>query len=305
MKPDFDNPFVVASCHYTGNIKWINGLHHLLSKWKSHNGYNPFPGGLILKTISELGGDGKAPDKFNKRKMWIDKDYKFIRYTDGHKHEELLLPDIALKLFIDTKKLFPANTKIGVSILLGESSSYNNVLRFDHEGVDFIELNTKYLSRRYPDAKYTAPEKAIKSFDDCKKDIKKIIDDCNCPIWIKFARDIVWLRTKEIISLGNNINRNDVAFVFANTRQVNIIDKQKTNNGRAVVYGESLFPETFDIIKQFKSVLLENIAIVASGGVTTKRQAIKCLDIGADAIELCTYFTAGKSDLAVWKAAIR
>lgn len=304
IKPNLDNPFVVASCHQTGTREHIDLLYRRLSRYKSYNGYDPYPGGLILKSISELGGDGYPPSKEKQRKMWYDKEYHIIRYSDGSKQEELLLPDIALSLLAEAKKFSPSKTKIGASILLGEDSSLQNVLLFARKGADFLELNTKYLSRRYQDKVYTAQEKASLSFDDCKKQILNIITKCTCPIWIKFARDIVWLRTKEIVQLTNYIHRDDVAFVFANTSQVNVMDYNKTDNGRAVVFGKTLFSETFDIIKHFRPILPEKISIVASGGITAKRQAIECLKAGASAIELCNYFDEGKRDLAEWKAAI-
>jgi len=200
-----------------------------------------------------------------------------------------------------TKTEFPSTVRVGASVLLGEDCSLENVEKLVTAGGDFIELNTKYLSRRYPDDDYLAKDKASQSFEDFWKQATAILDVCSCPIWIKFSRDILWLRTKEVVRFAQGIRRNDVAFVFANTRQVNVIDHWLTPDGKAVIWGKSLFTETFDLVKQIRRCIPEHIPIVANGGVTTYRQFRALLDAGASAVECCAYFHDGERDLAEWK----
>ncbi|KQC14359.1 MAG: hypothetical protein APR63_14485 [Desulfuromonas sp. SDB] len=310
LQPQLANPFVIASCHFTGRKRELLGLQKLLNKRPKIENFNPYPGAIIIKSISEKGGDGKT----GKRKIWEDPDYKFIRYTDGDKTRELLLPNVAIDLFQFAKIRFPSTVKIGLSVLLGENSTLKNIKIASDADADFIELNTKYLSRGYHDLDYLAKDKADKSFNDFYSTIQNILNNCDKPIWIKFARDIIWLRTKDIIDLSYLIQRNDISFVIANTKQFFISkhsekcndqkrkSQYKIPNGKAVIWGKCLYPTTYDIIKQLSHKINQNVSLIANGGITTLNQTKAILDAGVAAIEYCAFLHDGIDGFSIWKA---
>jgi len=88
LKPALENPFVIASCHLTGSSNAIRSLRKLLLRWHDAGDFDSLPGAIILKTVSSRGGDGRT----GKRLMWKDREYEFVRYTDGPKTMELLEP---------------------------------------------------------------------------------------------------------------------------------------------------------------------------------------------------------------------
>jgi dihydroorotate dehydrogenase len=309
LKPNLQNPFTIASCHLTGDENAIDRLLYTLNKWEKEANNDNIPSAIILKSISNKGGDGKT----GKRIMFRDKEYKFIRYTDGAKTKELLNLASGVNLIQKTREIINGYPiKIGASILLGEYSAdgktnytKDNIQQAIDNGADFIELNTKYLSRSFLSPETGSDEIIINTFKKFKEDIDICLEACSKPIWIKFARDIPWLKGNQLINFAQSIQRDDIAFVLANTRQVNIIDDDhKIDNGKAVIWGESLFSETYDLIKYLKPILPDHISIVATGGITTYRQTKELLDIGVAAIQYCAYLHDGKRDFAQWKTSL-
>ncbi len=300
LLPELCNPFIVASCHFTGNERVLKSLNKFFVCWNHSNGFDPYPGALILKSVSDRGGDGLQKPGV-KRDIWHDDEYTFLRYSDGPKKLELLKIDIACRLVESARRIFPLKTKIGGSVLAGEKNSLKNIIKLQSAGVDFIELNTKYLSRKYIDAEFYAKDKAEQSYDFFIGNIKNILNNATIPVWIKFARDIIWLRNKEMSDFSNNLSRKDISFVIANTQQVYIHDNNKTKDGRAIIYGKNLFPITFDMIKHIRNIVNEEIPLIASGGVTTFKQTKALLENGAEAIEYCVFFQDGNRDFSTWK----
>jgi dihydroorotate dehydrogenase len=298
LSPILCNPLVVASCHLTGNSKHIRSLVKTLKFWPSVNKYDSFPGAIVLKSVSEKGGDGNS----GIRQMWSDREYPFLRFTDGPKQLELLTPETAVSLYNTARIEFPKKTKIGASILMGEKSTINNAIHLQDAGVDFIELNTKYLSRKYQDHNYLASDKSKESFYDFQKEVNEIIQKCNIPIWIKFARDILWLKTLEIIEFSKTIEKPNVSFVIANTQQVYVQEKGKTPDGKAVLWGKCLYANTYDLLVHLRNHINPNIPLIANGGVTTYKQTLALLQAGANAVEFCVFFHDGNRDFASWKA---
>jgi len=272
-----DDPFIIASSHLTDSAKAFEHLSPIN------------PAAITTKTISKrFGGNkftSKPPRTLKQISSWSNNNIGI--YVDGPKETELWGIGIAFDLLIEAKRILP-KTKIGISVLQGED--YKEIKKSLDDNYDFVELNLKYALRLYEDKE----KKISLVINEIKSDI---VDFCKTfldyPKFIKFSRETYSffseLLDSDILSI---IHEKNVAVIIANSKKmdappsyVRFINPEIITKG--VIVGDYLFPETYNIIKDFQK-LNKDIEIIANGGIMSIGEIIDCITCGIKSFQICT-----------------
>lgn len=289
-------PIWIASSHLTGNVPAIG-------HWTKYS-----PAALTLKTTSfQHGGEGVGQARIYRR---FKNSPSF--FTDGPKNLELLSGETTLRLYDKTRLLLP-DTLIGPSALQGEN--YGE-LRDLLPSIDFVELNTKYSARL---------GNIDSSFVDYQRDahiqlleeVRKFSDAFgDTPQFIKLTREFPWLVPCEewdtFVSLILQLRSEgrNIGLILANTPRslvpASMVRDTPQERGielsGGVITGDVLFIKTYDLIRNLyrNSAGLDNIPIVATGGIMTLPQVVDMFYAGASTVQLCTAFHEYKPSYHAW-----
>lgn len=271
------DPFIIASSHLTDSVKAFEFL-------KPIN-----PSAITTKTISKRYGGDKFTPKPRRTlkhiKSWNENNIGL--YVDGPKETELWGIGLAYDLLKEAKAILP-ETKIGLSILQGEN--YGEIKESLTGLYDFVELNLKYSLRLTEDHK----KNLGKIISEIKSDITNFCETFeDCPKFIKVSREAYSFFTELFISdTLTIIQKYNTAVIIANSKKMDcppsygrFIKPENLKNG--VIAGDYLFPETFNIIKEFKK-LNQDIEIVANGGIMSIGEILDCMTFGIKSFQICT-----------------
>jgi dihydroorotate dehydrogenase len=274
---ELDDPFIVASSHLTDSEKAFQNL--ALIK----------PAGITTKTISEKYGGNQftpKPSRILKQiKTWSGNELGL--YADGPKETELWGIGIAFDLLKKARIILP-DTKIGISILQGEN--YDLIKKSLNNNYDFVELNLKYSLRLSEDKK----KNLLKVIREIRSDITNFCATFkDYPKFIKVSREAYSFFTELFISETLNlIKANSVVVIIANSKKMDgppsYVQFQKHDLlQKGVIVGDYLFPETYNIIKEFHHIA-PNTEIVANGGIMSIGEVLDCMTFGIKSFQICT-----------------
>jgi dihydroorotate dehydrogenase len=271
------DPFIIASSHLTDSVKAFEFL-------KPVN-----PSAITTKTISiRYGGDKFTPKPrrtLKHIKSWNENNIGL--YVDGPKVTELWGIGLAHDLLNQAKTILP-ETKIGLSILQGEN--YGEIKESLVDLYDFVELNLKYSLRLTEDHK----KNLSKIIGEIKSDITNFCETFeDCPKFIKVSREAYSFFTELFISdTLTIIQKYNTAVIIANSKKMDcppsyarFVKPEILKNG--VITGDYLFPETYNIIKEFNK-LNQEIEIVANGGIMSIGEILDCMTFGIKSFQICT-----------------
>jgi dihydroorotate dehydrogenase len=274
---ELDDPFMIASSHLTDSENAFQNLAPIK------------PAAITTKTISERFGGNKFTPKprriLKPIHTWSNNEIGL--YADGPKETELWGVGIAYDLLIKAKEILP-HTKIGISVLQGEN--YNEIKSSLFNTYDFVELNLKYSLRLSEDKK----KKILTVINEIKNDITEFCETFkDYPKFIKVSREAYSFFTELFISdTLNIIKKYNAAVIIANSKKmdgppsyVGFSKPDLLKNG--VIVGDYLFPETYNIIKEFYK-LDKEIEIVANGGIMSIGEIFDCIPFGIKAFQICT-----------------
>ncbi|MCB8978723.1 MAG: nitronate monooxygenase [Ardenticatenaceae bacterium] len=272
------SPLWVASSHFTGNQAAIR-------HWVTQS-----PSAITLKTTSEkLGGDGRSG---HRTLQPIDSD---SFYCDGPKSLELLNLEATKKLLAFAKNMLP-NSKIGISILLGEDYKKCDC-EISPFNPDFVELNLKYSFRTHvADCEPILEQIAEKTLFIQSEVDKFLAIFKDKPVFIKLTREIPWLgSTTEMHSIVKSLhNHGNAGLIVANTAK-HIIPPTMAGSSYAlengILAGSKLFEKTYQLVKVIYPIAKKmRIPIIATGGISNYKRVLDILAAGASAIQLCSVF---------------
>ncbi len=278
------DPFWIASCHYTTNEGTIKA-------WEKFE-----PAALTLKTCTS---NPETEKKNNVHYRLEDSLHRFGKsiYCDGPKQKELLSYQVAIALLKFAKNRLK-NTKVGLSVLAGDSEDYEK-LAMDGTEAAFCELNLKYSFR------ISKSEGTQEWLSAVKQKFNRIEAQtaafCKAfkgfPILIKLSREMTWLPgTAEGDKLLDHLAKHGKAgIIIANSLRADVPEfiakGEEKRLIKGVICGEHLYDGTISLIDQLKEQCdSRSIPIVASGGMVTEDQILNALRRGAKAVQLCTAF---------------
>jgi len=297
---DFEirNPFWVASSHLTDSVKAI-------SAFKPYN-----PSILTLKTTSEILSNQTS----DKRRLFETLQSDYALYCEGTKSKEFLDLEKTKQILEYCNQELP-NTKIGVSVLLGEDYDH---IQEELNGYDFVELNLKYSARIEKDHRNQSFSDYHKNkYSEICREVIKFSDAFNHSTqFIKVTRELPWLTPcKEWFDFIDILSEreNNIGLIIANTRKIRIpgtlleIDlfkKTPTELSEGVLVGSPLFLETYNIIRSLhlKTEKIDSIPIpiIASGGIIGLSETLDILSAGAKGVQLCTALHKERHHYYAW-----
>lgn len=252
-----ENPIIIASCGFTGNIESIKKIVQYR------------PGAIVLKSLFEEQILNEAYSGIHENEYDYPESLDYIKqYTRMNNLSKYL------ELLKEAKKL--TNIPIIASINCVTATEWTNFAQeIQSAGADAIELNISILSTN-PD--YSAVENEKIYFDI----IKKMNDIVTIPITIKVSNN-----SSGLSHLLRSIDRYNIVkgFVLFNKHYCPDIDIHQLKIVQSQVFSSSKdYPETLRWTAIMSGILKHDI--VATTGIHDGETAIKFLLAGAKAVQI-------------------